>query len=167
MKVQDLMTRRVATVGAQDSLARAVKLMQERDCGCIVVIDEASKVAGILTDRGVCLAALRTDKPLSRLKARDCMRTEVFTCAPNDGVAEAEQRMGQHQVRRLPVVDAKGRLRGILSLDDLAREACREEGLIAPPVSTKDVGRTLGEVGRPHLIEGHEHGGTQGGRSTS
>jgi len=154
MKVQDLMTRAVATARAPDSLARAVELMQERDCGCIAVVDEASKVVGILTDRDVCLAALRTGRPLSRVNVNDSMTTKVFTCAQDDLVADAERRMGQHQVRRLPVVDGVGRLHGILSLDDIAKEARREEGLIAPPVSAESVGRTLGQVGRPHLIGG-------------
>ena len=154
MKVQDLMTRDVVTVGAADSLAYAVRLMQQRDCGCIAVIDEAAKIAGILTDRDVCLAALRADRPLSHVEVKDSMRTEVFTCSPDDSIAEAERRMGQHQVSRLPVVDAQGRLRGLLTLDDIAREALREEDLIVPPVSQEAVGRTLGQIGRPHLVEG-------------
>jgi hypothetical protein len=51
--------------------------------------------------------------------------------------------MGQHQVRRLPVVDDKGRLCGILSLDDLARQARADAGMVAPPLR-QAVGRTLG-----------------------
>ena len=154
MKVQELMTRSVATVRATDSLARAVELMKEHDCGCIAVVDDGSQVRGLLTDRDVCLAALRTDKPLSKMNVSPFMTKRVFTCSPGDSVLEAERRMGQHQVRRLPVVDEEGHLRGILSLDDVAKEARREEGLISPPVTAESVGRTLGQVGRPHLFEG-------------
>lgn len=156
MRVNELMTRDVARVRAQDTLARVVELMEERDCGCVAVTDERATIVGVLTDRDVSLAALRADGPLSKLKANDFMRTEVVTCAPGDSIGEAERRMGQHQVRRLPVIDARGSLCGILSLDDIAKEACREEGWIGPPVSMGAVGRTLGQIGRPRLVGGEE-----------
>jgi len=153
MRVQDLMTREVATVLPADELGRAARLMEKRDCGCVAVLDDASKVAGALTDRDVCMAAMRTDSPLSRLNVGAAMSAPVCACRPDDSIAEAERQMGLHQVRRLLVVDADGRLAGILSLDDIAREACREEDLIAAPVSAEAVGITLGQIGRPHLIE--------------
>lgn len=152
VRVRDLMTSTVATVRPADRLARAAERMRAHDCGCVAVVDEHAKVVGVLTDRDVCLAASSADLPLSRLTVEGAMTREVFTCGLDDSVAEAERRMGQHQVRRLPVVDEGGHLRGILSLDDLAKEACREEGLLVPPVSTGGVGRTLGQVSRPHLI---------------
>jgi CBS-domain-containing membrane protein len=60
--------------------------------------------------------------------------------------------LARHQVRRLPVIDARDRLVGVLSLDDLAREACDEADLIQPQVSADEVGRTLGQIARPHLV---------------
>ena len=60
--------------------------------------------------------------------------------------------MCQHQVHRLPVIDEARRIQGILSLDDIAAEAWREQSLVSPRISTKDVGRTLGEIGRPGLL---------------
>lgn len=153
VRVRELMTTEVATVRPADTLGQAAERMRLHDCGCVVVVDEGALVVGVLTDRDVCLAALPADVPLSQLTVEGAMTRNVFTCAPDDPVAEAERRMGQHQIRRLPVVDGQGRLRGILSLDDLAREACREEGLLVPPVSTQGVGRTLGQVSRPHLVE--------------
>lgn len=153
MRVDELMTRRVMTVRAQDGLDRAARLMQDHACGCVPVVDEDSAVVGILTDRDVCMAALRADRSLSLVQARYAMSANVYTCSPEDTIEEAERRMGQHQVRRLPVVDADGRVRGILSLDDIAREAARQEGLIMPPVATREVGRTLGQITRPHLLE--------------
>lgn len=153
MRVEELMTRKVATVRPADALNRAARLMQERDCGCVAVVGEDSSVVGVITDRDVCMAALRTDSPLSRLGVESVMSSRVFTCRPGDSIAEAERMMGQHQVRRLPVLDEEGHLEGILSLDDIAREAIGEQDLIAPPVSAEETGRTLGQIGRPHLIE--------------
>ena len=153
MRVDDLMTRDVATVRASDSLARAVELMQERDCGCVVVTGPGAVLEGIVTDRDASLAALRIDEPLSRIEVRESMTGDVLACAPDDTIDVVERTMGHHQVRRLPVVDRAGRLCGLLSLDDIAREARREKGLLAPPVSEEGVGRTLGQVSRPHLLQ--------------
>ena len=153
MKVRELMTPEIATVRPEDGLDQAARSMEERDCGCVVVVDEESRLAGILTDRDVCLAALHTERTLSRIRVADVMTVEVFTCGPEQSVAEAEHLMGRHQVRRLPVVDERGSLLGILSLDDIALEACLEEDLIVPPVSTRAVGRTLGQISRTHLVK--------------
>lgn len=156
MKVSDLMLRRVATTDPDEGLDHAVQRMRESECGALPVVDADYRVLAMVTDRDICLAAWRTDKPLSALRVRDAMSHSLVACRPEDSVAEAERVMGLHQVRRLPVVDAKGRLEGLLPLDDIAREARRERDLILPPVTSESVGRTLGEISRPRLL--HESG---------
>lgn len=151
--VRDLMTRPAATVRPDDSLENAVRLMRDRDCGCVAVVDPALSVLALLTDRDACLALLRSGRTLRETSVRESMGSRVFTCRSGDPIAEAERLMGLHQVRRLPVVDGDGRLVGVLSLDDIAREARREQDLIAPEVAVEHVGRTLGEIGRPRLVE--------------
>ncbi|MFO1078059.1 MAG: CBS domain-containing protein [Planctomycetota bacterium] len=152
MDVSKLMQRRVATVRRTDRLDQAVALFAERECGSVVVVDEQRRPLGVITDRDACLAALRTGKPLAAIDASSAMSRRLFTCGSGDSIAAAENTMSLHQVRRLPVVDAHGILVGILALDDIAREACREEDLLAPPVSCAAVGRTLGQLVRPHLV---------------
>ena len=156
MRVRELMTRKVATVRTAEVLSNAVRLMRERGCGCIAVLGEDDRLVGVLTDRDVCMAALVTDSPLSKLEVGGAMSASLFTCRPEDPIAEAEVTMGRHQVRRLPVVDEHGRLEGILSIDDIAREAFRQRDLLAPPVSGRETGRTLGEIVRPRLIRDPE-----------
>lgn len=153
MNVSKLMQRDVATVRAQERVAAAATLLRQRDCGCVVVVDDERRPIGVLTDRDVCLAAERSGLPLAALAVADAMSSHPFTCRAEDAIAAAEQSMALHQVRRLPVVDAAGRLLGLLALDDIAREACREEDLLAPPVSCAAVGRTLGQIARPHLLD--------------
>jgi CBS domain-containing protein len=164
MNVVDLMTRDVATVRPADGLDLAAQRMRERDCGCLPVIDEQSRAVAVLTDRDVILAALREAKPLAEISVQAAMSASLFACRAEDSIAEAERLMGLHQVRRLPVFDARGRLAGLLSLDDIAREACREEDLLAPPVSEQAVGRTLGQISRPRLVQ-KAGGGRVRGRS--
>jgi len=77
------------------------------------------------------------------------MSNQLFTCHPEDAVSSAEKRMGEKQVRRLPVVDPQGRLVGILTLNDLAREAAKFSGARVQDANLALV-RTLTEVGTPH-----------------
>ncbi len=152
MHVRKLMTPRPGWVHPEDSLKRAAELMERLDCGCIPVLDEREHVVGVLTDRDVCLAALRSDQPISTLRCRGVMSQPAHICRTEDTTVEAGRLMGLHRVRRLPVVDAEGRLAGVISLDDLAREARREADLFVPQVAQSEVGRTLGEIGRPALV---------------
>lgn len=153
MDVSKVMQRNVATVATSDRLEAAAELLRDRDCGCVVVVDERWHPVAVLTDRDICLAALRTGEPIAGIGVAAVMSSRLFTCRAGDSIEAAERSMSLHQVRRLPVVDDRGKLVGLLALDDIAREACREETWLAPPVSCAAVGRTLGQIGRPHLIE--------------
>lgn len=66
---------------------------------------------------------------LSGVPVTSAMSKQVFACAPDDEVAAAEKLMREQQVRRLPVLDGQGRLAGIISLNDIAREGAREAEL--------------------------------------
>jgi CBS domain-containing protein len=153
MRVSDLMSRDVATARAEQTLVVVARLMREHDCGCVVVVDAEHRAIGVVTDRDVCLAVSHPDYRLDELRAGDAMQRQLFSCRPDDSIAAAEDAMGLHQVRRLPVVGAAGRLLGLLALDDIAREAAREGDLLAPPVSAAGVGRTLGQICRPRLVQ--------------
>ena len=152
MRVAELMSKSPSTIRADDSLARAVMLMQDRDCGCVVVVDAAARPIGVLTDRDVCLGALRAGRALAAIPVALAMSNRLYTCRPDEELTAAEATMALHQVRRLPVVDAEGRTVGVVSLDDIARRARQSADLFAPPVTAGEVGRTLGDISRPHLI---------------
>lgn len=145
MRVEELMTPRVACCGRDDTLDRAAMLMWSNDCGCIPVCDErdALRPIGMITDRDVCMAALFQGKPLGQLRVRDAMARTVFCCGPGMSVMEAERIMREARVRRLPVVDANGSMVGIISLADLAREAEREQIVPRQKVTADEVGVTL------------------------
>src|SRR4051812_38042425 len=71
MRVGELMTRDVATCGPGDSLARAAKIMWDRDCGVVPVLDPKGHVIAMLTDRDICMAAWSKGAPLSDLRVGD------------------------------------------------------------------------------------------------
>jgi CBS domain-containing protein len=154
MQVAEIMTRDVASCRETDTLAEAVRLMAELDCGSIPVTagPTSRAVIGIVTDRDACLASYRLAKPLAELCVRDAMSQPVRTCAPEASASEAEYVMRDARVRRLPVVDERGLLVGIVSLTDLARESQHERKLQRPDVTRLEIGATLAEIctPRPH-----------------
>jgi CBS domain-containing protein len=147
------MVRHVVTVGPTEGLDRAARLMRGRDCSCLPVVNERGGLVGILSDRDICMTAVRLDRSPSCLRVKDAMTARVFTLHADDSIEEAERSMGAHHLQQFPVLGAAGELAGILSIDDLARAACREGGSPDPLVSTEAVGRTLGEITRPQLVE--------------
>jgi CBS domain-containing protein len=68
------------------------------------------------------------------------------TCRPTDAIEDAEKIMREAQIRRLPVVDADGRLVGLISLADLAREAARERTTKSPEITETAIGDTLAAI---------------------
>jgi CBS domain-containing protein len=120
-RVKDVMTEEVVACGPEASLEAAVRVMRERGCGCVPVVDAANRVVGLVTDRDAVLCALRERKALGDLKVRDACTRAVVTCEAGDSLERAETLMRVNQVRRLPVVGPRRDLAGLLSLTDLAR----------------------------------------------
>jgi CBS domain-containing protein len=148
MKIEDIMTRDVASCVGSDSANRAAQLMWERDCGCIPVVDADNKAIGILTDRDIAMAAYTQGKPLAAIAVADVMTQAIQSCHGSESLADAEKRMRQAQVRRLPVVDRAGLLVGIISLNDLAIEAVQEKGARHPQIGPAEVAQTLADVSK-------------------
>ena len=151
MKVEKLMHGDVGACHADDKGSLAAKIMWERDCGCVPVLDESSHVVGMVTDRDLCMASYTQGKSLQDIRVRTAMSKELWSCRLDDDLSDAERTMREHQVRRLPVIDARGHLKGILSLSDIAREAAREarDRPKQIEVSYTDVAETLGAINVP------------------
>jgi len=115
------MSADVASCRPEASLNEAAHAMWARDCGVVPVVDVGERLVGVLTDRDVCMAAYLKGKPLRDLRVAESMTRNVVTCSPADSVEHVIRLMGDHQVRRIPVVDEGGRLAGIVSLNDLCR----------------------------------------------
>lgn len=123
MRVTELMNHEVKTCGVNDLVSVAAKVMWENDCGCVPVVDRDGRLAGMITDRDICMAAYTQNLPLSLIQVDSAMAQPVISCTPEDDIATAEELMRQNQVHRLPVVDPEGKPIGILSLSDIVREA--------------------------------------------
>lgn len=135
MKIKDIMTREPAICSTSTNLAAAAKLMLDADCGILPVVDDQSKLVGVVTDRDMYIALATRNRLASQVTVGEVARTTVFTCAPDDDVETALQTMRQHRVRRLPVAGFGGAVVGIVSMNDIvlaagARKPVRNEAVV-------------------------------------
>lgn len=151
MRIDVIMARPVQFCRPDDTLADAAKLMWDHDCGCLPVLssDGSAHVAGIITDRDICMHALFQAKPLQELRASDAMSAQVHVCHPEESLAHAETTMRKAKVRRLPVVDERGLLVGMISLADLAQEAARRSPVESQAITETEVGDTFAAISEP------------------
>lgn len=149
-KVQDVMSRRVATVGDTQSLADAAKRMWDENCGFVPVVESGTqKLCGVLTDRDVCMGAFTQGVPLHHVPVSVSMSRNVAVCGPNDDLRAVETIMRDWRVRRVPVVNERQHVVGVVSLDDIAR-ASLESDDVAPRDS---VARTLALLSQPEPVQ--------------
>lgn len=120
--VSSLMATHVRTCGPDEPLSRAAQLMWETDCGVVPVVENHC-VVGLVTDRDVCMATYTQGKAPEALPIGSAMSKHVFGCLPDDSIGAVLAKMGVNRVRRLPVMNAEGRLLGLVSLADVIRWA--------------------------------------------
>jgi CBS domain-containing protein len=119
MKVRDIMTRNVVSCRKDTDLATAARLMLDKRFGTLPVVDERGRVAGIITDRDIAMAAATRQRNATHIAVHEAMSGHVKTCLADDDIGNALKIMEEGRVRRLPVLDTDGRLAGILSIDDI------------------------------------------------
>ena len=141
MKVKELMTEQPAAVWITDSLASAAISMWENDCGVLPILKDGRKVVGIITDRDICMATAIRNRPESTISVEEVMSGTVYSVAPNDDIHKALEIMREHKVRRLPVLDKSGELKGVVSMNDIVLRAEEANGK-KPALTYHDVVKT-------------------------
>jgi CBS domain-containing protein len=145
VRCRDIMTRDVTVATRDATLQEVAAMMRDEDTGVIPVVDredapviasdakieETSKInnrilgngklVGLITDRDIVVRAIAEGKA-GTTRAEEIMTTDVHTAQPNDRVIDAIRKMGDKQVRRIPIVDRDQILRGIISMADVALE---------------------------------------------
>jgi len=142
MIVRDLMRKSPNTCEPGTNLAAVTELLWTCGCGAVPVVDSSGKVAGMITDRDICIALGTRDRRSSELVAEQVMSRETATCRTTDEIHAALKLMGARKVRRLPVLNQAGKLEGILCMSDLILNARHSDGS-RPPLSYEDVMSTL------------------------
>lgn len=120
MKVHEVMTRYVEFIEPDATVQEAARLMGELEIGALPV-GSPDNLRGVLTDRDILFRVVMEGHGGAAVTVGTVMSTMLFTCRDDDPVETALDLMGANQVRRLPVLDADGRVVGWLTLSDLAR----------------------------------------------
>jgi CBS domain-containing protein len=108
----------VAAVSPRDTVEHAARVMRDRGVGCLL-IREAGHPTGLVTDRDLVVRVLArgidpTTAHVGRFATYDPVNVQV-----TDGIETVAQRMRVHGVRRVPIVDERGDVVGIVTADDL------------------------------------------------
>jgi CBS domain-containing protein len=110
--------RKVVTVGPGDSVVKAARLMDRKSVGSVVVVKN-KKPVGILTDRDITVRAVANKADLKSILVKDVMTRKLITGKEGQRAADLAKVMHQYGIRRIPTVNKKGELSGIITLDDL------------------------------------------------
>ncbi|HEX8495260.1 MAG TPA: CBS domain-containing protein [Pyrinomonadaceae bacterium] len=148
MKVRDIMTTDVGSCELETNVAAAARIMWEKDCGAVPVLDGEGRVIGIITDRDICMALTTRNQLASELTVGDVIDGAVKTCAPDDDASAALKTMQSEQLRRLPVIGDDGKLVGILSLNDVILNSKQGKSKKGAHISHGEVMDTLKALSR-------------------
>jgi CBS domain-containing protein len=115
----------VVTVAPDETVARALSILEAHEIGALVVSADRTKVEGILSERDIVRGLALRGPGLLEVKVSEVMTAEVFVCEPDDTVAELMSQMTQRRIRHLPVV-VGGKLQGIISIGDVVKHRVGE-----------------------------------------
>jgi len=140
MKVHEIMTRNPAVCTPETPLQEVARTMVGKDCGAVPVVgmQGSTDLAGIITDRDMVVRGIAEGNNPLTLKAGSCMTTPAITIREDASLDDCTDLMEAKKIRRVPVVDAGGRLVGIVAQADIARHASR-----------KDAGELVRDVSAP------------------
>jgi CBS domain-containing protein len=121
MQIQQILTSQIEKIRPDMTLREAAAKMRDLDCGALPVC-EGDRVKGIITDRDIVVRAVADGGNLDETAVRQVMTKDIACCFVDQDIAEAARIMSDRQVRRLPVLNRRNKVVGILSLGDLALE---------------------------------------------
>jgi FOG: CBS domain len=142
MKANEIMTPSPSVCSSSDTLGNVARLMRDYDCGAVPIVDNG-RVVGIVTDRDLAIRALAEGLGTDA-KAGDVMTASPQCGSPDDDIRDIEKMMADHQVRRVPIVDAGGKCVGMVSQADLARAISKKA-----QVSDREVAIVLEAISEP------------------
>jgi CBS domain-containing protein len=125
MDIKDIMTRNPVCVSPDATVREAAQVMQREDVGIVPVIDntDSKRLLGVVTDRDIAVRCVAEGRG-GDCRVREVMSSgRITTCKLNDNVNRVMDAMRAEKVRRIPIVDERGSLVGIVSQADVVRKA--------------------------------------------
>jgi CBS domain-containing protein len=120
LKVEDIMVEGVITIDADAPVIKAVRIMNENEIGCLIVTRKG-KAIGIITERDLLKRVIGKSKNPKTTKVREIMTKPLIAGHPDMDLEEATKLMFKMKIKKLPVVESEGDLRGLITLTDVAR----------------------------------------------
>jgi CBS domain-containing protein len=162
MRVEDVMTRAVVSVSPDTTVEEAARLMAERRISGVPVVDTGGRLVGMLTEGDLILRQrpreagpwwrhfFRDPERLAQeyqkavgATAREVMTTTIISVRPSLPIGEAAAILDRQRIRRLPVVDERGHVVGIVSRGDLVRALAAAPTAAGPEVADADLAREM------------------------
>ena len=125
-KARDIMTGSPECIGENDSIIDAAKKLQKLNVGAMPICGEDDRLKGMLTDRDIVVKVLAEGRDPNTTRAGELGEGKPVTIGADDSINELLETMGEHKVRRLPVIDGH-KLIGIVSQADVARNVDEEQ----------------------------------------
>jgi CBS domain-containing protein len=150
LRCRDIMTRDLVIATRDSTLTEVSRMMKQEDVGVIPVVEydnpgngrtenaernyegrnyARGKLIGLITDRDIVVRAVADNKDCASVRAEDIMSVDIYTAKPNDRVVDVIRKMGDKQVRRIPVVNDNDYLVGMISMADVAIETRQDREL--------------------------------------
>lgn len=140
-KITEVMTSNPQTVRRDEPLTNAARIMRDSDSGIVPVVDDSNKVLGVVTDRDIVTRVIAADRNVTDARVSDAMTSQVHTLKHDATVSDVHDLMRSQQVRRVPIVNERGELVGIVAQADLATRV----------ETDRKVGQTVEEISRPEM----------------
>jgi len=122
MQARDIMTTDPASVTPDTPVNEAARLMKDQNVGMLPVVDteQSDRLVGVVTDRDIAIRHVAEGHNSGSCPVREAMTERIATCSPDDDVDDVMNLMAREQVRRIPIVDERGSLVGVVAQADIA-----------------------------------------------
>jgi CBS domain-containing protein len=140
MKIREVMTSNPICCLSTDSAQKVANILRNENVGSVPVIDDqqTKKLVGMITDRDLCCGVVAEGLDPKSTTIERFVTPDPISCRDGENLEKAERAMQEHQVRRIPIVDAEGHCIGIVSQADLALKEKPEK-----------VHKTVSEISKP------------------
>lgn len=132
MQVCEIMRHHPVVCFPEDTAEVAARTMAEQNTGILPVVRRGSggRLVGVVTDRDICLRVAAEGRRPQDVRVSECMSSSPVCCGPRDDIRFAMLLMREHQLRRIPVVDAEHRIGGMLTFANLLNSSFDAESLL-------------------------------------
>lgn len=132
MQVCEIMHQDPVVCFPEETAEAAARTMAEQGTGMLPVVERGSggKLLGVVTDRDICLRVVAEGRDPKTVKVSECMTSSPVCCGPRDDIRFAMLLMREHQIRRIPVVNAEHRIGGMVTFSNLVNSRFDPEALM-------------------------------------